>query len=93
MLEPTEVEENLVNVNQRLDQLYNSLEDAKLDSSLTLSEGRNSIQRAYDQLLDQEIKVEQSVYESNAMQRQAKIGLEKAERSLVKSRFVGTRTK
>ena len=86
MLEPTEVEENLVNVNQRLDQLYNSLEDAKLDSSLTLSEGRNSIQRAYDQLLDQEIKVEQSVYESNAMQRQAKIGLEKAERSLVKSR-------
>lgn len=85
-LEPTEVEENLVNVNQRLDQLYNSLEDAKLDSSLTLSEARNSIQRAYDQLLDQEIKVEQSVYESKAVQRQAKIGLEKAERSLTKSR-------
>ncbi|MBI9060936.1 MAG: HlyD family efflux transporter periplasmic adaptor subunit [Marinilabiliaceae bacterium] len=85
-LEPTEVEENLVNVNQRLDQLYNSLEDAKLDSSLTLSEARNSIQRAYDQLLDQEIKVEQSIYESKAVQRQAKIGLEKAERSLTKSR-------
>jgi len=85
-LEPTEVEENLVNVNQRLDQLYNSLEDAKLDSSLTLSEARNSIQRAYDKLQDQEIKVEQSIYESKAVQRQAKIGLEKAERSLTKSR-------
>ncbi len=85
-LEPTEVEENLVNVNQRLDDLYNSLEDAKLDSSLTLSEARNSIQQAYDQMLDQQIKVEQSVYESKAVQRQAIIGLEKAKRSLTKSR-------
>jgi len=85
-LEPTEVEENVVNVNQRLDQLYNSLEDAKLDSSLTLSEARNGIQRAYDQMLDQEIKVEQSIYESKAVQRQARIGLEKAERALAKSR-------
>jgi multidrug efflux pump subunit AcrA (membrane-fusion protein) len=84
-LDPTEIEERLVQYKQRLEEYYNSFEDAKLDSSLTLAESRDKIQKAKDLLLDKQIKVEQSVYESKAIQRQAQIELEQAERSLIKS--------
>jgi len=85
-LDPTEVMEYLRNVEQKLDKYYNELETAKLDSSLTLSEVRETIQKAKDRVLDKEIKLEQSEYESKAVQRQSKLELEQAQRSLAKAK-------
>ncbi len=79
-LDPTDVVEQLRDVDAKLDDYYNRLETAKLDSSLTLSAARDAIQKAKDDVLDKEIKVEQSVYESKAVQRQAKLELEQAKR-------------
>ncbi|WP_430809826.1 MULTISPECIES: efflux RND transporter periplasmic adaptor subunit [unclassified Carboxylicivirga] len=84
-LEPTEVEENLKQVNDRLKELYTLLEDAKIDSSLTLAAQRETIQKEKDRVLDTEIKVEQSTFESKAVQRQTQIQLEKAKRALAKA--------
>jgi multidrug efflux pump subunit AcrA (membrane-fusion protein) len=81
-LDPTNVVEELKDVNTRLDDYYNRLETAKLDSSLSLSSSRDNIQKAKDLVLDKEIKVEQSVYESKAVQRQARLELDQAKRSL-----------
>ncbi len=84
-LEPTEIEENLARVKERLNELYTFVEDAKIDSSLQLSAARENIQKRKDEVIDAELKVEQSVYESKAIQRQTNIEYEKAIRSLVKS--------
>ncbi len=85
-LDPTNVVEELRNVDIKLDGYYNKLETAKLDSSLTLSAARDAIQKAKDLVLDKEIKVEQSVYESKAIQRQSKLELEQAKRSFERSK-------
>lgn len=85
-LDPSEVMENLRNVDMKLDKYNNELETAKLDSSLTLSSVRESIQKAKDHVLDKEIKLEQSTYESKAVQRQSKLELEQAQRSLAKAK-------
>ncbi|NPA35823.1 MAG: HlyD family efflux transporter periplasmic adaptor subunit [Chlorobi bacterium] len=85
-LDPTNVVEELKDVTTKLDDYYNKLETAKLDSSLSLSAARDAIQKAKDEVLDKEIKVEQSVYESKAVQRQAKLELEQAKRSLDRSK-------
>ncbi len=83
-LDPTNVVERMRDVDIRLDEYYNNLENAKLDSSLTLSAARETIQKAKDLVLDKEIKVEQSTYESKAIQRQSQLELEQAYRSLAK---------
>ncbi len=85
LLEPTEVEENLASVNEKLNELYTLLEDAKIDSTLELAGQRETIQKEKDLVLDTQIKVEQSSFESKAVQRQTQIELEKAERSLAKA--------
>ncbi|WP_430816224.1 efflux RND transporter periplasmic adaptor subunit [Carboxylicivirga sp. RSCT41] len=84
-LEPTEVEENLTSVNEKLNELYTLVEDAKIDSTLALEAQRETIQKERDRVLDAELKVEQSSFESKAVQRQTSIELEKAQRSLSKS--------
>jgi multidrug efflux pump subunit AcrA (membrane-fusion protein) len=85
LLEPTEVEENLATVNEKLNELYTLVEDAKIDSTLELAGQRETIQKEKDLVLDTQIKVEQSSFESKAVQRQTQIELEKAERSLSKA--------
>ena len=85
-LEPTEVEENLTTVNEKLNELYTLVEDAKIDSTLALEAQRETIQKERDRVLDAELKVEQSSFESKAVQRQTAIELEKAHRSLSKSK-------
>ena len=85
-LDPTDVVEQLKNVDAKLNDYYNRLEAAKLDSSLTLASARDAIQKAKDVVLDKEIKVEQSVYESKAVQRQARLELEQAKRSYQRAR-------
>ena len=85
-LDPTEVEEQLTEVNDRLNEIYTRLEDAKIDSSLTLMGARENIRKKEDYLLDAEIKVQQSTYESKAVQRQSQIDYDKAVRALAKAK-------
>jgi len=85
-LDPSEVEERIQSTQETLDMLYNNLENARMDSSLNLSEARDAIRRSKENVLDKEIKVEQSRYESGAVQRQARIELERARRALERNK-------
>ncbi len=85
-LDPTEVEERLTEVNDRLNEMYTWVEDAKIDSSLTLMAAREKIQKHKDEVLDAELKVQQSSYESKAVQRQSQIAYEKSVRALAKAK-------
>ncbi len=80
-LDPGDVEEQLRTAQDRLEMYLNNLERAKIDSSLALSDARDQIRQALDLIEDRKIRVEQSVYESGAVQRQAQINLETAQRS------------
>jgi multidrug efflux pump subunit AcrA (membrane-fusion protein) len=81
-LDPSEVEEHIKIYLETVDMLFGNLENAKMDSSLNLTDARDAIRRSRDEVMDSEIKVEQSVYESKAIQRQATIQLERARRHL-----------
>lgn len=81
-LDPSEVEEHIKSTQETLDMLLSNLENARMDSSLNLTDARDAIRRSRDDVMDAEIKVEQSVYESKAVKRQATIELEVARRSL-----------
>ena len=85
-LDPSEVEEHIQSTQETLDMLYNNLENAKMDSSLNLTSARDAIRKSRENVLDKEIKVEQSQYESEAIQRQASIELEKAKRALERNK-------
>jgi multidrug efflux pump subunit AcrA (membrane-fusion protein) len=85
-LDPSEVEEYIKSTQEALDLLSNNLENAKMDSTLNLTDARDAIRRSQDNVMDAEIKVEQSVYESKAVQRQAAIELEMARRSLAQKK-------
>ncbi len=81
-LNPAEVEERLKTLYDRLDMYQVNLDNIKIDSSLVLSEERDGIRQASDQVHDKEISLEQSKYESKAVQRQAQINLEVSQRGL-----------
>lgn len=81
-LDPTNTEENRRQAQDNLDNYYNNLENARLDSNMVLTDARNDILKAKDNLDDKILKVEQSFFESKAIQRQAVIEKETAERKL-----------
>lgn len=81
-LDPADVEERIISAEDAVEMFLVNLDNAKIDSSLVLSSARDEIRQARDLVLDREIRVEQSVYESVAVQRQAQISLETSRRSL-----------
>ncbi len=81
-LDPTDVESRIKSIAEKIEDYSNSLETAKIDSAIALSEKRDAIINAGDDLEENKITVEQSKYESKATQRQAAIGLKKAELAL-----------
>ncbi len=76
------IQESQINLNK----LESQLIQAKLDSSLTLSISRNDIINLQYNLEQKQLLVDQSSFEAPAIQRQAGIELEKAERALVQAR-------
>ena len=78
-LDPTDVEDRLRRTLEEVDDYSNQMESAILDSTITLAQNRDGIINILDNLEECKIKVEQSVYESKATQRQAKIELEKVQ--------------
>ena len=75
------VEEVLVNARLELEQSLNEFEDAKMDSNLNLSNSRDQIVNAREQVEQMQIILDESLYESPAVIRKAEMDLEKAKRT------------
>ncbi len=81
-LDQKAVEEALTTAREELEQAFNNYEDAKMDSNLTLSNFRDQIINARDELEEMQIVLDESVYESPAVVRKAEMDVEKAQRKL-----------
>jgi HlyD family secretion protein len=81
-LDQKAVEEALTTAREELEQAYNEFEDAKLDSNLTLSNFRDQIINAREEVEEKNIVLEESVFESPAVIRKAEMDLDKAKRKL-----------
>ena len=64
------------------EQAYNAWEDAKLDTTLEMSNLRDDLLNGKVQLEEKKLILSQSIYESPAIKRQAKLDVERAEREL-----------
>lgn len=72
-------------INEReesLEKQMDALDDAKMDTSLTLTNARNGLLTDLESVEEKELVVSQSIYESPAIQRQAQMDLQKAKRNL-----------
>ncbi len=81
-LDQKAVEEELNKAIEDMDQALNNFEDAKMDSNLNLSNFRDQITNAKEQLEESQIILEESKYESPAVIRKAEMDMEKAKRKL-----------
>lgn len=79
-LDQKAVEEILNNAREDLEQASNSFEDAKMDSNLNLSNYRDQIINAKEQVEEMQIILEESKFESPAIIRKAEMDLDKAKR-------------
>ncbi|WP_289053987.1 efflux RND transporter periplasmic adaptor subunit [Carboxylicivirga marina] len=76
------VEEILLKANDELTTALNDYEDAKIDTNLNLSTLRDELLNAQVDLEEKRLILEQSVYESPAVKRQANLNVERAVRDL-----------
>lgn len=76
------VEEVLVTAQEDLETVMNNFEDEKMDSNLTLSNYRDLIINAREEVEEAQIILDESVYESPAVIRKAEMDLDKAKRKL-----------
>ncbi len=81
-LDRSELTSNMEETELNLDKLTSQLVQAKLDSTLTLSQARNEITNLGYNLEQMQLQMDQAKFEAPAIQRQAEINLEKAVRSL-----------
>lgn len=76
------VEEVLTTAQEDLETAINNFEDAKMDSNLTLSNNRDLIINAKEEVEEMQIVLDESVYESPSVIRKAEMDLDKAKRKL-----------
>ena len=81
-LDKSEVMSKMQDAKLELQKVQSQFEQAQLDSTLTLSEARNNLVNLGYTVEERKIALEQSKYESPAVQRQAQIDLDKAERQM-----------
>jgi hypothetical protein len=81
-LDRSEITTRMQDAQLQVQQAESQFEQAKLDSSLTLSQARFNLEALEYQLEERELAVEQSAYESPSVQRQAQIQLEQTRRQL-----------
>ncbi len=81
-LDHSAIAELLVKAREDLQKTVDALDDAKLDTSMNLSNLRDDLLNAKVAVETKRLVVEQSVYESPAVKRQAALDLERAERDL-----------
>jgi hypothetical protein len=85
-LDHSAVEERMVEAQDELEKAMQAYEDAKIDTSINMSDLRDGLLDARVAVEEQQLVVEQSIYESPAVQRQAKLDLERAKRDLEQAR-------
>lgn len=76
------VEEILNTAQEEMETALNDFEDAKMDSNLTLSNHRDLIINAREDLEEKQIILDESIYESPSVIRKAEMDLDKAKRKL-----------
>ena len=81
-LDQKAVEEILTTAREELEQAENAFQDAKMDSNLTLSNYRDQIINAKEEVEAQQIVLDESVYESPSIIRKAEMDLDRAKRKL-----------
>lgn len=81
-LDQKAVEEVLNTALEELEQAENAFQDAKMDSNLTLSNYRDQIINAREEVEAQQIVLDESVYESPSVIRKAEMDLDRAKRKL-----------
>lgn len=85
-LDRSEISGSLKDAQLELEEAQSAFESAQLDSALTLSKARDNLVNLEYALEEAKIAVEQSKYESPAVQRQVKIDYEQAKRELEQAR-------
>ena len=81
-LDQKAVEEVLTAAKEELEQILNEYEDAKMDSNLNLSNFRDQITNAKEDVEEKKIILDESVFESPSIIRKAEMDLDKAKRLL-----------
>lgn len=81
-LDQKAVEEVLTTAKEELEQAYDEYEDAKMDSNLNLSNYRDQIINAREDVEEKKIILDESVYESPSVVRKAEMDLDRAKRKL-----------
>ncbi len=81
-LDHSAVEELMTEAKEELEKALEGFEDAKIDTNINMSNLRDGLLDAKVTVEERKLVVEQSVYESPAVQRQANLDLERAERDL-----------
>ncbi|SMO32385.1 efflux RND transporter periplasmic adaptor subunit [Fodinibius sediminis] len=85
-LDRSEISSNLQDAQLELEEVESQFESAQLDSMLNLSQARDNLINLEYAVEEAEIAVEQSKYESPAVQRQVQIDYERAQRELKQAR-------
>ena len=85
-LDASQVMSGMRETRQKLEKEMSDLNNAKIDSTVALTEMREDIKNAILDLEYNKIDLEQSVYESEAYQRKAQMTYQKAENSIAKKR-------
>ena len=85
-LDRSEITSSLQDAQLELEEAESQYESAQLDSTLTLSQARDNLINLEYAVEEAKIAVEQSKYESPAVQRQVEIDFERAERELEQAR-------
>ncbi|MCK5851474.1 RND transporter, partial [bacterium] len=81
-LDQKAVEEIINKAQEELEQTFNSFEDAKMDSNLNLSNYRDQIINAQEQVEEMQIILDESKYESPSVIRKAEMDKDKTTRKL-----------
>lgn len=77
-LDHSAIMERITEAEEQLRQHYDNLANAKMDTNLNLSSARNNLLTDADDVEEKRIVLDQSIYESPAVQRQAEMELDKA---------------
>ncbi len=85
-LDQKAIEEEMNKAKEELEQSFNSFEDAKMDSNLNLSNYRDQIINAQEQVEEVQIILDESKYESPSVIRKAEMDLDKAKRKLAQEK-------
>ncbi|PWD97525.1 efflux RND transporter periplasmic adaptor subunit [Marinilabilia rubra] len=84
-LDHSAVDELMTEARDELEEALQGYEDAKIDTNINMSNLRDGLLDARVTVEEKKLVVEQSIYESPAVQRQANLDLERAQRDLEQS--------